>query len=491
MPTYLLGIDNGGTVAKAALYTVAGDEVAVAGRKIDSLEPAPGHAERDAEQLWQSTAAAIRQVLATSAIDPRDVAAVACAGHGNGLYLVDDAGRPVRPGIYSTDSRAASIVDRWRADGVGEAALPLTAQCLWPGQPNALLAWLADHEPETLKSARWALMCKDYLRLRLTGVAAAELTDWSGTSLLNVVTGAYDSAVLELFGLGACERLLPPLVGSAEVCGTVTAQAAAETGLAAGTLVAGGMFDIDACGLAGGMVDGRQFSVVAGTWGCNLYVAQAPLIDPELFMSTLYALPGWYLMLEGSPTSAANLEWFVKELVGVGGYDEANALAAAAGDSQLLFLPFLYGSNAHPRAKGSLVGLEARHTAGDVVRAVYEAVAFAHFQHLRRLLAFREPPETIRFTGGAARSELWAQLFADVFGLPVEIPAGSELGALGAALAAAVAAGVHADLPTAVAAMTRLARRHEPDPARVDFYRAKYGKYRQVVEALDPVWRDW
>ena len=500
MSHHLLGIDNGGTVSKAALFTLNGTEVAAAGRKIPSLEPKPGHTERDANELWRSTAEAIREVLAKSRVHPRDILCVACAGHGNGLYLIGADGRPVRNGIYSTDTRAQNYVARWSAEGVAGRALPKTAQCLWPGQPNALLAWLRDHEPETLARARWALMCKDYIRFRLTGEVAAELTDMSGTSLMNVVTGGYDDSVLELFGIAEMKRLLPPLARSADLCGKVTAQAAAETGLAAGTPVAGGLFDIDACGLAAGMVDERLMTLVAGTWGCNLYVAREPLIDKDLFMTTCYAVPGWHLMLEGSPTSAGNLEWFIAEFLGPekdrlatdnkSAYDRCNELAAAADprDSQLVFLPFLYGSNAHPAAKSCLIGLEGRHTRAHVMRAVYEGIVFAHHWHLRRLLQFRPTPEAIRFTGGAARSELWVQMFADCFQIPVEIPAGSELGTLGAAISAAVACGCYADYPRAVAAMTRLARRQEPDPAMKDLYAAKYARYLEVIQALENVW---
>jgi L-xylulokinase len=439
--------------------------------------------ERDSNALWRGTAEAIREVLAKSAINPRDIACIAGSGHGNGLYLVGHDGQPVRNGIYSTDNRAQSYVERWRAEGVGERVLPKTTQCLWPGQPNALLAWLRDHEPESLQKTKWVLMCKDYIRFRLTGEARAELTDMSATSLMNVATGQYDASVLEAFGLGEMQRLLPPLAKTAEICGKVTPQAAAETGLAVGTPVAGGMFDVDACGLAAGLVDEREMTIVAGTWGISQYIAKRPLVDKDLFMSTCYSVPGYYLMLEASPTSAANLEWFLADY-GLS-YDECNKLvASASADSRLTFVPFLYGSNAHPSAKASLVGLDGKQTRADVLRAVYEGIVFGHNWHLQRLLQFRPPPEVVRFTGGAARSEVWVQMFADCFQIPVEVPAGSELGALGAAIAAAVAAGCYASYAEAVKAMTRIARRHEPKAAMT----AKYERYRKVVHALEPIW---
>ena len=497
MARYLVGVDNGGTMTKAAVFTAEGRELASAARKVEILEPRPGWSERDLEAMWRGTAEALREAVERAAVDPADIAGVACTGHGNGLYLIDAEGRPVRNGINSMDGRAAEIVAAWKAEGVDARALPKTAQCVWPAQPNALLAWLREHEPQSLARASAVLMAKDYTRFRLTGEVRMELTDMSGTSLMNVVEERYDDEVLAIFDIPEMRRLLPPLARSAEVCGHVTAAAAAATGLRAGTPVAGGMFDIDACGLASGCVDERQFVMVAGTWGNNQYIARKPLVDRGLFMTSCYSMPGWYLMLEGSPTGAGNLEWFVDEFLadkkellrqsGAGSVfawaDEAVA-ALAPREADPLFLPFLYGSNVDYPAKACFLGLSSRHTRADVLRAVYEGCVFSHNTHLRRLYAFRPKPEVIRLTGGAARSAVWAQMFADVFQVPVEVPDGSELGALGAAIAAAVACGLHPSYEVAVAAMTRVARRHTPNPSRGEVYAGRYEKYLRAVGAL-------
>jgi len=261
--------------------------------------------------------------------------------------------------------------------------------------------------------------------------------------------------------------------------------------------VAGGMFDIDACALASGIVDERHMSLIAGTWGNNQYVAPEPLIDKDLFMTSCYSIPGYYLMLEGSPTSASNLEWFVTELLrtqgrkaGVSDYELCNELVASveAAASNVVFTPFLFGSNAHPRAKACFIGLEGWHTRAHVVRAVYEGIVFGHNTHYRRLLKFRPPPVAIRFSGGAARSAVWAQMFSDCFQVPVEIPAGTELGALGAAIAAAVACGHYPGYAEAVRAMTRIARRYEPDPREGAVFAAKYERYQRAQKALEELW---
>lgn len=502
MREYLLGIDNGGTISKAAVFDLAGEVIAVSARKTETLSPHPGHFERSMDRMWQATAEAIREVLAESDVAPGDILCVAATGHGNGLYRVDERGRPLRNAIISTDSRAKDYVADWLARGVDEAVLPKTMQSLWPGQPNALLAWLRDNEPDVMKRAGWVLMAKDYTRFRLTGRIRAELTDMSGTSLMSVRDGDYDMAVLDAFGLADIRPLLPPIVRPEEICGEVTAEAAADTGLKAGTPVAGGMFDIDACALASGLVDESEMSLIAGTWGNNQYVSKTPLVDKDLFMTSCYVIPEHYLMLEGSPTSASNLEWFVTQFLEAeraaaearneSVYDLCNEMVAGvpAVDGSVVFLPFLFGSNGHRDAKACFIGLDGSHTRNHVVRAIYEGVVFAHRAHLDRLLQFRDLPETIHLTGGVARSRVWVQIFADCFGIPMAIPAGTELGALGAAIAASVAAGSHASYPDAVSAMVRLARVQSPDPSLRDTYAEKYDRYNKAQDALSPFWGD-
>ncbi len=502
MPQFLLGIDNGCTMAKAALFTADGREVAVASRRSDMLVTQPGWAEFDMHRIWTCAAEAVRDVIRQSGVDPGQIACVACTGHGNGLYLVDAGGNPVRNAIGSADSRARRYIDQWAKEDVLSRIRPKTMQAIWPAQPNALLRWLADHEPDSIRRARWILMCKDFVRTQLTGEIYMERTDMSGTSLLDVGTGQYDDEVLEAWGLANIRHMLPPLRNSADLCGKVTAAAAAATGLAEGTPVAGGLFDIDACGLASGMVDEQTLTMIAGTWGNNEYVARQPVVSSDVFMTSCYSIPGYYLVLEGSATSANNLDWFVGQFFqaeqalaaseGRSVYDVCNDLVAGARpqDSGIIFLPFLYSSNVSLDGKACFFGLDGWQTRGHLLRAVYEGIVFSHKWHVDRLFQFRSVPASIRLTGGVARSEVWTQMFADVFQIPVEVPMGTELGALGAAICAAVAAGIHPSYEQACAAMVRFARTHRPNPALADCYRAKYDRYLKMLAVLQPVWSE-
>jgi L-xylulokinase len=492
-PAYFVGIDNGGTMSKAAVFDLNGKELSVAARRVNILSPRHGWSERNLEQLWTDTAGAIRQAIVKAGIAPDEIHGIACTGHGNGLYLIDKIGKPLRNGINSNDERAQSYIDRWQSQKIGKKVLPMTAQSLWAAQPAPLLAWLRDNEPDIFENIGTVFMVKDFIRYCLTGERRAEITDMSGTGLMNVVERKYDRAVLECYGLPEVENFLPPIVEPAETAGYVTPAAALLTGLPEGIPVAGGMFDIDACALSSGILDAGQFSLVAGTWGNNQYIARTPLVDKDLFMTSCYALSGWYLMLEGSPTSAGNLDWFLdnffaheKEVHGDDFYPYISDLVSSVKptDSQVLFLPFLYGCNSGS-LKGGFFGLDATHGQAEMLRAVFEGVVFAHYQHIERLLKFRDFPSVIRLTGGASRSRVWCQLFADCIGVPVEVPAGSELGALGAAMAATVATKYYAGFPEAVKAMTSISKRYEPNPEYTAVYREKYAAYRKLIQRFN------
>ena len=522
----LLGIDIGSTMVKAALFDAAGTELAVSARKVEHVATQPGWDEVDMDTLWRDTSCVIRETIQAAAIQPESIAAITCTGHGNGLFMVDAEGRPVRAGIGAGDSRAMDYVERWDRELLDDL-LPKVMQRLWPGQPNALLAWLKEHEPECMQQVRWMFMVKDFIRYRLTGQAAMEITDLTGTSLIDVGRGDYDRKILDAWGLADLETIMPPIVQSAEICGTVTPEAAEATGLAEGTPVAGGMFDIDACGLAVGMTDESTLCMVAGTWGNNQYISKTPVVSRDIFMTTRYSVPGYYLMLEGSATSASNLEWFVtnffeadkklleaglspttgrgsceenrsdshKEPLAVQGdkvgnvFDLCNQLVASTlngglADSGITFLPYLYGTPVSINAKACFFGLDGSHTRADLLRAIYEGVVFGHRWHVEQLLQFRQMPDAIRLTGGACKSEVWMQIFADILQTAIEVPAGSELGALGASICGSVAVGIHESYEAACQAMVRVDRRYEPNRELAAVYDTKYARFKQLVEML-------
>lgn len=498
---YYLGIDNGGTVTKAALYTKTGEEVAVESVKTRVVSVRPGFAERDMDEMRVANYEVIHSLLARTGIAGGQVAGISCCGHGKGLYLWGRDDRPVRAGILSSDNRAWEYPARWEDSGVARKVFGKTFQRILACQPVSLLAWLADHEPGCIEAARWIFECKDFARFCLTGEAYAEITDYSGANLVNLETRNYDPELLALFGLESVADLLPPLRSSTDICGRVTEEAAAKTGLAAGTPVMGGMFDIDACAVAVDAVSDDTACMIAGTWSINEYVSRKPVSDGSVMMNSIFCMPEYYLVEECSPTSAVNFEWFIDTLLpevaheaSVGGssvYDVANAWVAEipCSDACPIFLPFIMASNVHQNAKASFIGMSYYHRRAHLVKSVYEGIAFSHRYHLDRLVASRQAPfRAIRLAGGVVNSAEWVQIFADVLELPIETVDIHETGTLGCAMSVAVALGDYADFREAARGMIQVREAVLPIPEHSALYRRRYAVYRKILDAMDPVW---
>ena len=489
-----IGIDNGGTLCKAVLFDGDGKEICSASEDLIMLTPEGGHTERDMEELFRANCRIIRRVVEESQVNPKEIKGVAISGHGKGLYLWGKDDKPAMNGIVSTDSRAWKYPEKWDKDGTTNKVFEKTFQKILACQPVSLLCWLKDNKSNVFGNIKWIFECKDYIRFRLTGEAYAELTDISGSNLLNLATRQYDKDLLALFGLESIMEALPPLKRSFDVCGKITAETAKLTGLSEGTVVAGGMFDIDACAIAMDITSDENIAVIAGTWSINEYISKEPVLNKSIMMNSLYCMGEYYLVEECSPTSAGNLKWFMEMFMpDVKSYREFDKLAETVrpDEQNLIFLPYIFGSNYNPQAKASLLGMDSHHTKNHIARAILEGICFCHKVHIEKLLQNRRSTRSIRLAGGAAKSPLWAQLFADILELPVELIEGDELGALGAAMAAAVAAGDYADFASAAKVMVKVKARVDPSPATFKAYRSKYVLYKQVSGVLGTCWKNF
>ena len=502
MPAYLLGIDNGLTVSKAAIFDLEGREVAVQGHKVALNYPRPAWVERDSEVVWRTTAAAIREAIQQAGIDAHDIIGIGNSAHGNGIYLVDKSGAPLGPGVASMDNRAGDIIDEWsQPGGVRERAFPTVLTNIWAAQPAALLAWFKRHRPELWQEIGHAFPCKDYIKFRLTGAATSDFSDISGTSLYDSRNRRYSPELLDLYGIGDILPALPQPIESHAIAGWVTRQAADETGLAEGTPVVGGMFDINASAVGAGVIDEGMLCIIAGTWSINEVITRQPLVDPRILMCTLFAVPGLWLATDSSATSATNLEWFVANFCyeeklaadarGVSVYEVCNEIVASLppGGTDVIFHPFLFGSNVQANARAGFYGLGSWHSKAHVLRALYEGVVYGHLDHVNRLRAAGAPMNQARLTGGGARSQVWSQMFADMLELPIETPAATEIAALGAAIAAGIGVGVYAGYDDAVRQTVRMLGRYEPQPEATPKYLARYQEYLCLLEAMREPWQ--
>lgn len=484
---YLLGIDNGGTVSKAALFDLSGNQIMKKSVQVPMLTPKAGHTERPMERIKAANLELIKSVVSEC---DGEIVAVGLTGHGKGLYVLGENGEFIHNGIGSTDSRALSYEIMWNSDGTAEKVYELTAQKIMACQPVAILRWLKDNEPETYEKIETVFSCKDAVRYFLTGDIFAEYTDVSGTNLMNLRTRDYDKNLLSYFGIEEVFSALPPVKSANEICGKISKECAALTGLKEGTPVSGGMFDIDACAVAMGNINPDDMCVIAGTWSINEYVSERIIDDKTVSMNSVFCDPRYYLAEESSPCSCGNLEW-IKALLREHSYKELDEMVEniAPETSNVYYLPFIYASNEHPFAKGTLVGLDASHGVGEIARAVFEGVAFAHKTHIDALIKSRKnPPEKIRLAGGIANSSVWCQIFADVVGIPFEIVSDAELGAKGSVMAAGIAAGIYADYKDAAEKCVTITETVYPNPEKVSVYGKKYNKYKTIVNSLDNVW---
>lgn len=495
MGQYVIGIDAGGTMTKAGLFDLAGVEIACAHSRNVMQAPHPGWTERDPDGMWQAATVAVREVLERSGISPSEIEAVSVAGYGGGLYLLDRDAHPVRHGIMSTDARTIDIITEWQSNGTADQVEALIGQHLWAGQTFVLLAWLARNEPGVLDRTHRVSFCKDFLRAQLCGDMSTDLTDAGSAGLLDPDTGTYCDALLELLGLAHLRDKLPELGPSDEVVGRVTAKAAALTGLQEGTPVVRGTVDMSAAALASHISKPGQMSVVAGTFSIASTLNTTPRRSYVPMLQFPYPLGG-YMAVEGSPTSASNLEWVVKTVLAQGQplpnegfsdiYERLNeALARRLGKpGPALFFPFLFGGP--DGAPAGLLGMTAQSDFDDMAIAIFEGIVFAHKLDIDKVLSGDDaaPVDLIRLTGGATRSPYWSKLFADILGLPIEVPTGSEFGALGVAICAASAIGAYPSLADAVAGMTGIARRHDCNAERHAAHIAKFPRFVAMAHAM-------
>jgi len=485
---YLLGVDIGTGGARALLTREDGTPVASATSDYPLYQPYPQWAEQEPEDWWQGTVKAVRQVLAESGVLPESIRALGLSGQMHGVVLLDGADRVLRRSIIWADQRSQAQCD-WITERIGAQRLvERTSNPALTGFSAPKLLWIRDHEPAVFERARRFLLPKDYVRFRLTGEYATEVSDASGTSLFDVQGRDWAWDVVDDLGLD--RGLLPPAFESPVVSGRVAGSAAAETGLPEGLPVVGGGGDQAAGAVGNGIVETGIVSSTIGTSGVVFAFTDVPRRDDQGRLQTFcHAVPGkWHVM------GLCDAERSVGALTGRDPYEYITQAAAQVGPGAegLLFLPYLTGERTphrDPYAKGAFIGLSLRHTRAHMARAVLEGVAFGMADGLAVIREMGVPVQEVRASGGGARSALWRQIQADVYQLPLSTINVDEGPAYGAALLAAVGAGLYGSVPEACDATIRVVDQCDPDPAASRAYAEWAEEYRAAYRALAPGFR--
>ncbi len=501
MSKYLLGIDVSTTGAKALVIDPHGTVIASATEEYPLYTPKPLWSEQNPEDWWQGTVQAIRRVLQTPGVSADEIAAIGLTGQMHGLVLLDQAGQVLRPAILWNDQRTGpqcAEITAW-AGGL-ERLLALIGNAMLPGFTAPKLLWVRENEPEIYDRIRHVLLPKDYIRYRLTGEYATEVSDASGTALFDVGNRRWCATLAGL--LQVPMAWLPACEESHVVTGKITPLAAEITGLKPGTPVVGGGGDQAAQAVGSGIVRPGVISVTSGTSGVVFahqeHYAAEPAGRVHVFC---HAVAGaWHAM--GVMLSAGGaFRWFrdalgneEKAAAAANGKDPYDLLTAAAaqvpaGAEGLLFLPYLTGERCpypDPNARGAFVGLTLRHTKAHMTRAVLEGVSFGLRDSLELIKSLGVPIQQVRASGGGARSALWRQIQADVFGTELVLINVTEGAAFGAALLAGVGAGLYRDVLEAVDACVRVVDSTSPQPEAVKVYQQLYPLYRGLYHALKP-----
>jgi len=458
----IIGLDAGTSVIKAVAFTLDGKQVDSAGvpNVVDYLDN--GGAEQEVHRTWGDAAQALCLLSEKVPDLAKRTTALAITGQGDGTWLIDADGEPVAPAWLWLDARSAPIIEEWRASDIGPELQKITGTAINPAIQSGQIAWLKRHQPEVIRRAASALHCKDWLYFKATGERATDPSEGVFT-YGNYRTRAYDDAVLDLLDLRDIAHLRPDIVDGSKHHAPLTDEAAAAAGLLAGTPVVLGPLDVIATTLgAGGYEPGRNIGIsILGSTGMHIRIfdnaEDVVISDEQVGYVMPFVVPGTWGGFQSHMAATLNIDWLVNLAVqlakdaGATNVDTRDVLlrldqqAGAASPGTLLFHPFISengerGPFVEPRARAQFLGLSTRTGPGDMMRAIYEGMAFASRDCYR---ALNHKPEEIRLAGGAANSALCRKILAASVGAPVRIVERAEAGAAGAALTAAVSIGLY------------------------------------------------
>jgi xylulokinase len=498
--TKLLGIDIGTGGTRAIVIDEKGRVVGSATHEHQPFaSPQTGWAEQDPHDWWKACKAAIRQVLQVTGVSAEEIVSVGLTGQMHGAVLLDEANHVLRPALIWCDQRTEEE-SRWLTAKLGaERLIELTCNPALTNFTLTKLLWVKAHEPAIWKRFRSFLLPKDYVRMKLTGVRAIDVAEASGTLLLDVANRRWSKAMLEAAELD--ERCLPALYESTDIVGQITSEGAAETGLKIGTPVVAGAGDQAAGAVGMGIVQPGAVSATIGTSGVVFAASDRPALDPKGRIHTFcHAVPGRWHVMGVTQAAGLSLRWF-RDNFGAGdndGRDPYERLADEAakiepGCDGVIWTPYLMGERTphlDPNARAALVGLAANHGRGHIIRAILEGVVFSLRDTFTIFEEMKVPVQAIRLGGGGARSPLWRQIQADVYGKPVELVVAEEGGAFGAAILGGVGAKVWPTVDAACESVVQVAKRVMPEAKSVPVMSRQYAAYRAVYPALANILED-
>ncbi len=491
---YWLGLDVGTGGSRALLVDAQGRvqySFTAAHQEMQMLKPL--WAEQDPDDWWRAGQAAISGVLHEAGAEAGDIAGVGLTGQMHGLVLLNAQNKVIRPALIWCDQRSQKQVDFVNAKLGKDAILRAIANPVLTGFTLPKLLWVRDNEPQKFEAVRKVLLPKDYLRFKLTGEFATDVSDASGTAMFDVVNRKWSDAIMD--GLSLDKSILPQSYESSEITGKLSAAGAAATGLRAGIPVVAGAGDQAASAIGNGITKPGTMSCTIGTSGVVFAYQAKPAYDDAGRVHTFcHAVPNAWHVMGVTQGAGLSLQWFRNRFAPDADYDEltADATRSPAGSQGLFWLPYLMGERTphlDANARAAWVGLTAKHQRADLVRSILEGVCYSQKDGLEIINQLGAAPELVRLSGGGGKSPFWHQLFADIFNVRVATLETQEGSAYGAALLALVGTGQYKSAAEVCDVAVKEVNVKEPEPASADFYNKRYGLYQSLYPALKDVYQ--
>lgn len=495
---YLIGVDLGTSGTKTVLFDEYGKSIASATVEYPLIQPQNGWAEQNPEHWWNACIETLKKVLSVSGVDAGDVAGVGLSGQMHGLVLLNEQGDVLRNSIIWCDGRTSAECDEITETIGAQRLIEITANPALTGFTAGKILWVRKNEPEIYARTRHILLPKDYLRYKLCGVFATEVSDASGMNLLDVPKRQWSEEILK--ELRIAPDLLPSMHESCEITGYITAKTAELTGLKEGTPVVGGAGDNAAAAIGTGIVESGKAFVTIGTSGVIFAHSDKVTIDPNGRVHTFCAaVPGAWTVMSCTLAAGGSLQWFrnnfcneeIKAAADSGQniYEllDQQANLVPIGANHLLFLPYIMGERSpilNPDARGVFFGLSGIHKKSDMLRSVLEGVVYSLRDCFDVLREMNVPFTQIMATGGGGRSPIWRQMIADVFGCPIITANNKEGPALGVAILAGVGTGLYESIPAACSSILQTNPPQQPNSTRHAEYEPYYKLYREIYSQL-------
>lgn len=496
--SFLLGVDIGTSGTKTVLYDELGNTIASSVDEYPMYQPFIGWAEQEPEDWWGAACKTIKDVISKSGIDPSGIKGIGLSGQMHGAVLLDKDHKVLRKAIIWCDQRSFVECDQITSIIGKERLIEITANPALTGFTASKIMWVKNNEPQVFEKVYKILLPKDYIRYRLTGEFATEVSDASGMQLMDIPGRKWSDEVLSKLGLH--QSMLGKLYESQEVSGRVNKLASSLTGLKEGTPVVGGAGDQAAGAVGNGIVRPGVVSSTIGTSGVVFAFSQNVTIDPKGRVHTFcHAVPNTWHIMGVTQAAGLSLKWFrdnfcieekrCAELMKIDPYVlmDKEAEKVNPGCSGLIYLPYLMGERTphlDPNAKGVLFGLTAKHEKQDILRAVMEGVVYSLKDCLEIIKEMGVSVLEVRASGGGGKSELWRKMQADIFGTDITTVKSSEGAALGAALLAGVGAGIYSNINEVCDRVVKVNTRQEADLEQNLKYLKFYGIYKRIYDSL-------